>query len=118
MKLDIQHGMSKELAGVLSANIRHQEKIAEVLSALIKNQEKIMADLSGVRGAVEGLTTVVDSANALLENLAQQVRETAPNQEALDELANQIDAQRQELAAAVAANTEGGAAPTAEPRSR
>jgi flavorubredoxin len=118
MKLDIQHGMSKEMAEVLSVSLKNQEKIAEVLSVILKNQETIMADLSGVRGAVEGLTTVVDSANALLENLAQQVRETAPNQEALDELANQIDAQRQELAAAVAANTEGGAAPTAEPRSR
>jgi len=87
--------------------------LATALITLIKQLENIMADLSGLTGAVEGLSTVVDSAGELLTQLAETIRTTEPNQEALDDLANSIDAQRQELAEAVAAA--GGGGPTATP---
>ena len=89
--------------------------LAAALITLIQNQEQIMADLSGITGAVAGLTSVVDSAGAALEQLAQTIRDTEPNQEALDDLANSIDAQRQELADAIA-SAGGELPPTATPQ--
>lgn len=58
-----------------------------------------------LRASVVGLTTVTASAVALLTNLAQEIRENAEDPEALDVLADDIDSNVAQLAAAVTANT-------------
>ena len=52
----------------------------------------------------------VDSAAALLEQLADEIRANAGNEAAMNDLADKLDANSQRLADAVAANT-----PAAEP---
>jgi hypothetical protein len=107
-KIEVTHSVTTPLAAALVALILQHRKI-------IEQQEQIMADLSGIQGAVSGLTTVVDAAGATLEQLAETIRNTEPNQEALDDLANSIDAQRAELAAAI--ESAGGTnPPTATPQ--
>lgn len=54
--------------------------------------------------------TVIDSAVALIQGLAQQIRDAGTNAAALADLASKLDAQSNALGAAVAANT--GATPT------
>jgi hypothetical protein len=100
-KVEVTHGVTSALGAAVVAVIVQQR-------ALINQQEQIMADLSGIQGAVAGLTSVVDAAGATLEQLAQTIRDTEPNQAALDDLANSIDAQRQELAQAIEAAGGGG----------
>ena len=90
-ELHITHGVTPELG--------------RLLYQLIKNQETIMADLSSIKNSVEGLTSVVDSAVQLLGSLADQIRNAGTDQAALEDLAASIEAQRQELAEAIAANT-------------
>ncbi len=67
--------------------------------------DAIMADLTAVQTAVANEATVVDSAVALLGSLSQQIKDLANDPAALADLANSIDAQAAELAAAVTANT-------------
>ena len=105
MEIEVTHGVSSGLAAAIIAVIVQQR-------ALINQQEQIMADLSGIQGAVESLTSVVDSAGELLTQLADTIRNTEVSQEALDDLANSIDAQRTELANAVA--SAGGGQPRPE----
>jgi len=64
-----------------------------------------MADLSTIKAEVSELHDVVQSAVTLINGLADEIRNLEPTQEAIDALAAQIDAQAQELAAAVADNT-------------
>ncbi len=47
----------------------------------------------------------VDSLVELITGLAQQIRDNATDQAALEELANSLDAQQDTIAAAVSANT-------------
>ena len=54
---------------------------------------------------VTELQTVNQSAIELLSQLSAEIRATAPTQEAIDALADQIDANKVEMAAAVTANT-------------
>lgn len=63
-----------------------------------------------VESEVTELTTVVDSAVALINGLSQQIRDTAGSAAKANALADALDAKANELAAAVAANT-----PTPEP---
>lgn len=70
-----------------------------------------MADLSALTREVQENGEVAASAVALINGLAQQIRDAAGDQAALDALAADLDAQAGPLADAVAANTPG--APTA-----
>jgi ABC-type transporter Mla subunit MlaD len=112
---DVGSGVSPEGSTMAKIEVTHgvTRGLAVAIVAILKQQEQIMADLSGIQGAVESLTSVVDSAGELLTQLAETIRTTEPNQQALDDLADSIDAQRTELAEAVAAA--GGGGPTAQP---
>lgn len=73
---------------------------------LIQITEAIqMADLSAITSEVQQNGDAVDSAVALLGNLAQQIRDNATDQDALNALAAELDAKGNELAEAVVANT-------------
>lgn len=72
--------------------------------------------------SVTNLTSVTDSASALIASLAQEIRDNATDEAALRELADRLDSESAELSAAVTANTpaddsSGGEspAPTPEP---
>lgn len=60
--------------------------------------------------SVEHITSVADSAVALIGTLAQEIRDSIGNDDALNALADSLDAESSELAEAVTANT-----PAADP---
>jgi hypothetical protein len=67
-----------------------------------------MADLSALQAEVEQNTSAVDSASRLISGLADQLREAiaANDPAALQALVDQLDANNNALAQAVANNTE------------
>jgi ABC-type molybdenum transport system ATPase subunit/photorepair protein PhrA len=72
----------------------------------IKKEIRIMSQqMQNLTREVEENTTVVSSAIALIEGLAEEIRANATDQEALQALADRLDASGQSLADAVAANT-------------
>jgi uncharacterized protein YoxC len=81
-----------------------QELLAR-LDALHKQGEKIMATLDDVVAKVTAENTVIDSAVALLQELAKAVQNLQPSQEAINNLYNEISQKTDALAAAVQANT-------------
>src|SRR5438477_7628779 len=75
--------------------------------------EELMATLADLQATVTAEDTVIDSAVALIQGLADQIAALQPNQAAIDALAADIQAKSQSLADSVAANTP--AAPPATP---
>lgn len=71
--------------------------------------------LDALTAAVAAEDSVVDSAVALLNGLAAQIRATAPNEAAIAQLANDVAAKSAGLAAAVQANTSALPAPAPAP---
>ena len=63
------------------------------------------AELDRVKASVTALTTVITSAENLLGQLAALVRANATDPIELNRIADEIDARKGELAAAVTANT-------------
>lgn len=63
------------------------------------------AALDRLTAEVAETKTAVNSVLALVEGLAQQIRDNATDPVALNALADELDAQQAALAAAVAANT-------------
>lgn len=63
------------------------------------------ADLARLTAAVERDETVNQSAITLLNSLSQLIRDNADDPAALNALADKLDAQQQQLADAVVANT-------------
>lgn len=63
------------------------------------------AGVERLSGEVAEIGTVVDSAVTLIEGLAQQIRDSLGDEEALGALADELDAKANALASAVAANT-------------
>jgi hypothetical protein len=85
-------------------------RLDEILSMLRKDkqrEEQLMATLQDVQDSVTANGSVVDSAVALLEGLAQQLADALASNDpnAVQAVVDQINAQKQELADAVAANT-------------
>lgn len=58
--------------------------------------------------------SAVDSAITLITNLAEQIRDALGDEDALNALADDLDAKSQALASAVAANTPASEEPPAE----
>lgn len=85
---------------------------SEVLNAIaaLSNQQAqetqtVMADLTALTAAVTNNTTVDESAIALLNQLGDLIRQNATDPAALAALADQLDSESANLAAAVTANT-------------
>lgn len=95
--------------------VRLENKLDEVivlLKALTRETRKqtkdgkaIMADLSNITAKVAANGSVIGSAVALIEQIAEALRNAGSDQGAIDALAADLDAQAAALAAAVAANT-------------
>ena len=72
-----------------------------------------MADFSALRNAVARISTVQESAVALIRQIADAIKTEGADNAAIVELAGQLEAQADSLAAAVAENTP--APPPVEP---
>lgn len=90
-----------------------QDAVRAALTHLERNTENIMSDLTRLTQEVSETATAIDSAIALINGLAQQIRDLEPTQEALNAFADTLDAKSNALAEAVTANTP--AAPPEEP---
>jgi Na+-transporting NADH:ubiquinone oxidoreductase subunit NqrF len=81
--------------------------ITLVLVILILRKVYIMAnEMERMTTEVSEATTVMESAKTLLSTLADEIRANANNAIAMGQLADSLDAKSNELAEAVAANTQ------------
>lgn len=90
------------------------DAILVALEALTITGEETMADLSVLTSEVTNNTDVVNSAVALIAGLADQIQAAATDPAAVQALADNLRANNQALASAVAANTP-AAPPVEEP---
>ncbi len=79
--------------------------VLKLLQEIRKDVKKMSAELDRLTTEVSETSTVVDSAVALIQGLAEQIRQLATDPAALNALADSLDTKTNELAAAVAANT-------------
>lgn len=89
----------------LGGGKKRLKRAVRKLDRILQNEGIIMADLTNITREVSEIRGVVDSAVALLEELAGQIRANATDEAALNDLADSLDAKAGELGAAVAANT-------------
>lgn len=87
--------------------------IADLTMRVINLEKHMSAELDRIEASVEQLKTVEASAVALLGSLAQLIRDSVNDPARLTKLANDLDATKVDLAAAVAANTPTPPAPPA-----
>ena len=80
------------------------KQLLHEVRAMSANLDRLTTEVTEMRGAV-------DSAIALINGLADVIRETAPTEEALAALADSLDAQVADLGAAVSANPLPGGEP-------
>ena len=76
------------------------------LTSIEERMDKMALNLSDLQREVAENGEVIASASALIASLAQEIRENAGNQAALNELANRLDQNSRGLAEAVALNTD------------
>jgi hypothetical protein len=88
--------------------------VKRVLHSLAEDLYDMTQALDDLRAKVEANSSVIDSAVTLINTLAEEIRNNIDDSDALEELANGLDAKSQALAAAVAANTP-STAPVATP---
>jgi prefoldin subunit 5 len=81
------------------------DRIERKLDLLLAREKTVMATLDDVKTKVEAENTVIDSAITLLGDLSAQIAALKNDPAALQALADEIDAKKAALAAAVAANT-------------
>lgn len=72
---------------------------------IIKGEKEMAGELQRLRDSVAAENTVIASAVTLLSQLGDLIRNNAGDPDALNALADDIDAQKSALAAAVEANT-------------
>lgn len=82
------------------------------LKSIKKELINMSAELDRLKASTAAIKTVADSAVALINGLAQQIRDNSTDPAALNALADELDADQAELAGAVSANT---APPAPEP---
>lgn len=89
--------------------LAHEQKQAQefnthLLRRILRKVGKMAGELERVQTEVTEISGTVDSAVALLEKLAQLIRDNATNPAALNKIADDLDAKGNALAAAVVAN--------------
>lgn len=80
-------------------------RISDQVDLLLTEATKMAGELARLQTEVAEMAGVVDSAVALINGLAQQIRDLATDPAALTALADSLDSKAGELAAAVVANT-------------
>lgn len=83
----------------------HEDEILALLKRIDQRTIQMSADLTRISAEVSEISTVTDSAIALLNDLSQRIRDNATDPAALNALADALDSKGNALAAAVAANT-------------
>ncbi len=93
------------------------DKLLHTFQAILQEMRLMSAELDRLTTEVSENTTVIESAIALIEGLAQQIRDNATDPASLTALADSLDSESNKLGAAVAANTPQPQppAPTPEP---
>lgn len=81
------------------------DTIEKLLRTLLKKVNRMSVELDRLTASVGEVTTKADSLIALVEGLAQIIRDNASNPTALNKLADDLDAQSGELQAAIDRNT-------------
>jgi hypothetical protein len=85
--------------------LKKLKKVINILHQIVEKENVMSEALDTLTLEVRELETVVDSAIALINGLAAQLRAIADDPAAILALAAELDAKEQELAAAVVANT-------------
>ncbi len=75
--------------------------------------KKIMIDLTRLQAAVAAETTIDQSVETLLTQLAQQIKDAGTDQAALSAITDQMEANAKSLSGAITANTPAAATATA-----
>lgn len=97
-------------ARYLTSRRAHQETMQKLehmhehLLHIERRIKRMAGELDRVQSEVAEISGTVDSAVALLEKLAQLIRDNAGNPAALNKIADDLDAKGNSLAAAVVAN--------------
>lgn len=84
---------------------RLMERSHRVLHFILRRTIHMSAALDRLTSEVSETSTAVDSVLALVEGLAQQIRDAAEDPVKLNALADELDAKQAAIAAAVTANT-------------
>jgi hypothetical protein len=79
--------------------------IDEALKIIIQRLNKMALNFTQLESEVSEMSSAVDSAVTLLQSIAQEIRDSAGNQQKLNKLATDLDAKANVLAEAIAANT-------------
>src|SRR5688572_27389317 len=108
--VQIQTSKADDILASLAVLTRDLRDVLFQLTSLNGKVDRMAGELDALRREVEENNTVMQSAATLLGNLAQQIRDMAEDPAALRALADEMDANTSQLAAAVTANT-----PPAEP---
>lgn len=80
-------------------------EVLRLLRLIVEKEERIMATLAELQAAVAAEDTVIDSAVALINGLADQIAALQPDQAAIDALAVEVRGKTADLSAAVTART-------------
>jgi hypothetical protein len=88
---------------------RHQRRMMRRLNIIQQGDDEEFAivsqELDDIKREVQESKTVTEGAAALIQSLADRILENKDDPAALEQLAQDLDAQSQQLAAAVQANT-------------
>lgn len=88
---------------------RHQRRMMRRLNIIQQGDDEEFAivsqELDDIKREVQESKSVTEGAAALIQSLADRILENKDNPAALEQLAQDLDAQSQQLAAAVQANT-------------
>jgi hypothetical protein len=85
------------------------------LSDILEHQGELMSVLSEIEAKVHYQTSVTDSVIALVSGLSEKIKAAGLDEAKLAEIAAELDANTDKLAAAVAANTPADPAPVEVP---
>lgn len=90
------------------------DRIEAIITQQAERMNAMALDLSRLSAEIAENNSAIQSAVTLLNQIAQELRDAAGNQDAVNALADQLDTQSNNLAAAVVANTPAAPEPTPE----
>jgi|SRR6478752_3086301 len=90
---------------IFNTQDRRFTTIEKQLDRLLKGQRKMSAQLDRLIRETQETQTAVDSVLALVDGLAQQLRDAADDPQKINDLADQLDTLQTKIANAVVANT-------------
>jgi ABC-type transporter Mla MlaB component len=89
--------------------------ILDRILSLTEQGNAMSAEVDRIKASVAGLTSISHSAITLLTELGNEIRARQDDPAALTALANEVDQRKQELAAAITANTPAAPPPPTNP---